>query len=341
MSPRALAIGVRQPEIDDTLAGFVRAAKPWSFILFREACVSPAQAAKLCSQLREAAGYDAVIWIDQEGGRVARLRPPAWPVWPACAAYGALCDKDSALGLEAAELGFRLIAHELRRMGVNADYAPVLDVPVKGSDPIVGDRAFSDDPKVIAALGGAALKGLRAGGVLGAIKHMPGHGRADQDSHLALPRVRASRADLATDIAPFRVLAGAEAAMTAHIVYEAIDPALPATHSPTVIKEIIRGEIGFDGLLMSDDLDMKALSGDLRAKAEKAFAAGCDLVLQCSGMVSDMEQAAQGSPILSGRVLERAERAAAVARRAPEPFDAAAGWWRLRQLMGPAIRAKA
>lgn len=341
MSARALAIGVRQAEIDDALRGFAREACPWSFILFREACVTPAQAARLCADLREAAGHDAVIWIDQEGGRVARLKAPAWPTWPACAAYGALYGKDAALGLEAAELGFRLIAHELRRSGVNADFAPVLDVPIKGADPIIGDRAFSSEPEVIAKLGGAALRGLRAGGILGSIKHMPGHGRADQDSHLALPRVRASKAELAADIAPFRALSGAEAAMTAHIVYEAFDPAQPATHSSTVINDLIRGEIGFDGLLMSDDLDMKALAGGLRAKAEKAFAAGCDLVLQCSGMISDMEEAAQGSPILSGRALQRAERAGAVSRAAPEPFDAAAGWWRLRQLMGPGIRASA
>ncbi len=332
---RALALGVRQAEIDDALRGFLREAQPWSLIVFREACVSRTQVAKLCADLRDACGYDAIIWIDQEGGRVARLKSPAWPTWPACAAYGALYAKDAALGLEAARLGHRLIAHELKAMGVNADFAPVLDVPIKGADPIIGDRAFSSDPESIAALGRAALEGLRAGGVLGCIKHMPGHGRADQDSHLALPRVSAGRNELGADLAPFRTLNDAEAAMTAHIVYDAFDPDVPATQSPKVIAEVIRGALGFQGLLVSDDLDMKALSGDLRTKAEKAFAAGCDLVLQCSGVISDMEQAAAGSPILAGKALERAEKAARTAGAAPQPFDAAAGWWRFRQLMGP------
>lgn len=339
MSTRAIALGIRQPEVDADLRALLRAVQPWALILFREACVAPAQTRRLCADLREACGRDAVIWIDQEGGRVARLKPPAWPVWPACAAYGALHEKDNAAGIEAARLGHRLIAHELRALGVSADFAPVLDVPVSGSDPIIGDRAFSSDPAVITALGRAALEGLADGGVLGCIKHMPGHGRADQDSHLALPRVRASRAELAADFAPFRALSGALAAMTAHIVYEALDPERPATHSLTVIKDTIRADLGFDGLLLSDDLDMKALEGGLRTKAEKAFAAGCDLVLQCNGVIADMDAAAQGSPILSGRALERAGKAEAAAGAAPSAFDAATGWWRFRQLMGPNIRA--
>ncbi len=335
----ACAFGVRQAEIDDALAGFARSARPWSFILFREACVSRAQVTKLCADLRHAAGHDAIIYIDQEGGRVARMRGPNWPAWPAAARYGELYAKDAALGLEAARLGHRLIAHELKQVGVNADYAPVLDVPVDGAHDIIGDRAFSRDPDAIGALGRAALNGLREGGVLGCIKHMPGHGRANADSHLSLPTVREGRNELGADFAPFRALNDAEAAMTAHIVFAAIDPERPATHSPIVIEDVIRRDIGFLGLLASDDLDMKALEGPLQTKAEKAFAAGCDLVLQCTGKVADMEEVAKGARVLSGVSLERAERAAKVARAPAQAFDAVAGWWRLRALLGPAIRA--
>jgi len=335
----ACAFGVRQAQIDDALAGFARSARPWSFILFREACVSRAQVTKLCADLRDAAGHDAIIYIDQEGGRVARMRGPNWPAWPAAARYGELYAKDTALGLEAAKLGHRLIAHELKQVGVNADYAPVLDVPVDGAHDIIGDRAFSRDVDAIAALGRAALDGLREGGVLGCIKHMPGHGRANADSHLSLPTVREGRNELGNDFAPFRALHDAEAAMTAHIVFTAIDPERPATHSPVVIEEVIRRDIGFAGLLASDDLDMKALEGPLQTKAEKAFTAGCDLVLQCTGRVADMEEVAKGSRVLTGLSLERAERAAKVAQMLAQPFDAVAAWWRLRALLGPAIRA--
>ncbi len=335
LSERAAAFGIRQPALDDALAGFCRAARPWAFILFREACVSRAQVSKLCAALREAAGHDALIWIDQEGGRVARLKPPEWPIWPAPARYGALHAQDAQKGLEAARLGHRLIAHELKAIGVNGDFAPALDLPAPGSDPIVGDRAFAVDPDSIAALAQAALDGLHDGGVAGCIKHMPGHGRAEADSHVALPVVKAARAALAADLAPFRALKGAEAAMTAHIVFTALDPAAPATQSKTVISEAIRGEIGFGGLLMSDDLDMKALAGPLQTKAEKAFAAGCDLVLQCSGVVSDMEAVAAGCPALAGEAARRAAAVSAIAKAAPASFDAAEGWWRFRALMGP------
>ncbi len=332
---RAVSLGVRQTALDDAFKRFARDARPWSFILFREACASRAQVKRLCAELREAADNECVIYIDQEGGRVARLRPPEWPLWPPGAAYGALHQRDHALGVEAVKLGHRLIAHELRAIGVDGDFAPVLDTPVDGADPIIGDRAFSSDPSAIAELGGAALEGLRAGGVVGCVKHVPGHGRADADSHLALPRVRDGRNELGADFAPFQALADAEVAMTAHIVYEQIDPDAPATHSRRVIEDIIRGAIGFQGLLVSDDLDMKALHGDLRVKAEKAFAAGCDLVLQCSGMIEDMARVCEGAPLLQGAALERAARAQAVAKADPAPFDAVEGWWRFRALMGP------
>jgi beta-N-acetylhexosaminidase len=330
------AFGLRQPKLDAEARAFFREAQPWGFILFREACVSRVQVSALCRELREAVGRDAVIWIDQEGGRVARLKAPEWPEWPACARYGELYARAAHEGLEAARLGHRLIAHELKAIGVDADFAPVLDVPAPGSDKIVGDRAFSSEPKAVAALARAALDGLHAGGVAGCIKHMPGHGRARADSHLALPRVAASEQDLEADIFPFAALADAEAAMTAHIVFEAWDQDRPATCSPTVIADVIRGRIGFQGLLMTDDLDMKALQfaikGGLAQRAEAALAAGCDVVLQCSGALADMRETAKGCSELEGRSLERARMVEACARRAPDAFDVQAGWKRFEEL---------
>ncbi len=333
----ACSLGIRQPKLDDDLRAFFRDARPWSFILFREACVSRQQVHALTAALREAAGHDAVVYIDQEGGRVARLKAPEWPVWPAAKAYGDLYAHDQARGLEAAQLGHRLIAHELKSMGVDADFAPVLDVPVEGSDKIVGDRAFAADPETVAILARAALAGLHAGGVAGCIKHMPGHGRATADSHFHLPRVSASDAELQADITPFRAMADAEAAMTAHIVFDAWDADRPATCSPTVIADIIRGRIGFAGLLMSDDLDMKALqyalNGGLKERAEAALGAGCDVVLQCSGHLKEMMQAAAGCGDLTGLSLVRARAVEAFAKRPADEFDVAAGWARFKELM--------
>lgn len=319
------------------MRAFFRAARPWGFILFRDACVSRAQVIALCADLRAAAGHDAVIYIDQEGGRVARLKPPEWPVWPACADYGKVFAREAEAGREAARLGHRLIAHELKAIGIDGDFAPVCDVPIKGADPIIGDRAFSTDPNAIAVLARAALEGLHEGGVAGCVKHMPGHGRADADSHLALPRVTASERELQTDIAPFAALADAEAAMTAHIVYDAWDSDRPATCSPIVIEQIIRGRIGFQGLLMSDDLDMKALqysmNGGLAARAQAALKAGCDVVLQCSGMLKDMEAVAAGCSMLRGLSLVRARGVESFAKRPAREFDASAGWARYKVLM--------
>lgn len=340
MSLLSCSLGIRQPKLDAELRAFFADARPWSFILFREACVSRVQVQALCDQLREAAGHDALVWIDQEGGRVARLKAPEWPVWPPAAKYGEIYKLDAARGLEAAKLGHRLIAHELKRMGVDADFAPVLDVPVEGSDKIVGDRAFSANPKEVATLARAALEGLHDGAVAGSIKHMPGHGRATADSHFHLPRVTASAADLENDIAPFAALADAEAAMTAHIVFDVWDADRPATCSPTVIETIIRDRIGFHGLLMSDDLDMKALQyaidGGLRQRAEAALGAGCDVVLQCSGDLKEMQETAKGCRALEGRSLERARAVEAFAKRQPSEFDAEAGWARFNELMNSA-----
>jgi beta-N-acetylhexosaminidase len=332
------ALGVRQAKLDADARAFFSEVRPWAFILFREACVSRGQVRALCAALRDAAGHDAIIWIDQEGGRVARLKAPEWPIWPPCAEYGALYARAPALGVEAAYLGHRLIAHELKAIGVDGDYAPVLDVPVDGSDKIVGDRAFSGDPRIVPTLARAALEGLHDGGVAGCIKHMPGHGRATADSHLALPRVSASEGELSADVFPFAQLRDAEAAMTAHIIYEAWDRDRPATCSPFVISEIIRARIGFQGLLMSDDLDMKALqfalNGGLQRRAEAALGAGCDVVLQCSGVLSEMQETAKGCVGLDGLSLVRARAVEGFAKRPPREFDAEAGWARFKQLLG-------
>jgi len=343
MSLLSCSLGLRQPKLDADMRAFIADARPWSFILFREACVTREQVRALNADLRDALGYDAIVYIDQEGGRVARLKAPEWPTWPAAAAYGAIFERDTNAGLEATWLGHRLIAHELKAIGVDGDFAPVLDVPVDGSDKIVGDRAFSAEPKRVAILARAALEGLHAGAVTGCIKHMPGHGRATSDSHLALPRVTARESELAADVLPFAALADAEAAMTAHIVYEAWDPDRPATCSPTVIDAIIRGRICFQGLLRSDDLDMKALqyalNGDLRERAEAALGAGCDVVLQCSGVLKDMREAAAGCRALDGLSLVRARAVEGFAKRPADEFDAEAGWARFKTLLGGAASA--
>ncbi len=331
------ALGIRQAKLDRDAHAFFRDAQPWGFILFREACLARAQVAGLCADLRDAVACDAPIFIDQEGGRVARLNPPEWPRWPACAKYGEVFGESPDAGVEAAFLAHRLIAHELKAIGVDCNFAPVLDAPVNGADPVIGDRALSSNHKIIAALGRAALDGLHAGGVAGCIKHIPGHGRAEADSHLALPRVGASEEELAADAAPFADLADAEAAMTAHIIYEAWDADRPATCSPTVIQEIIRERLGFQGLLMSDDLDMKALqyamNGGLAERGEAALKAGCDVVLQCSGVLKEMQETAKGSVTLSGLALVRARAVEAFAKRPAGEFDADAGWARFRELM--------
>jgi beta-N-acetylhexosaminidase len=329
--------GIRQPKLDDDTRAFFRDAQPWGFIVFREACVSREQLRALCADLRETVGHDAIIWIDQEGGRVARLKAPEWPVWPAAGRYGEIYAKNNEAGREAAYLGYRLIADELRAVGIDGDFAPVLDVPVEGSDKIVGDRAFSADPKGVAHLARAALEGMHDGGVAGCIKHMPGHGRATADSHLALPKVAAKEIDLANDVFPFAELADAEAAMTAHIVYEAWDPDRPATCSSFVVQEVIRKRIGFQGMLMSDDLDMHALqyalNGGLTERAEAALDAGCDVVRQCSGVLKEMQIAAKGCRELDGLPLVRARAVEAFAKRPPREFDATAGWGKFKQLL--------
>jgi beta-N-acetylhexosaminidase len=323
MTSRAFIAGCSGLELTPDEAAFFREADPWGFILFRRNVDSPDQVRALCASLRETVGRsDAPVLIDQEGGRVQRMGPPHWPKYPPGSAYGRMYAEDPTARREIARLGARLIAHDLRAVGINVDCVPVLDVPVAGAHDVIGDRAYGKDPDIVAVLGRAAAEGLLAGGVLPVIKHIPGHGRAFADSHLALPVVDTPRAELeAHDFAPFRILADMPLAMTAHVVYTALDPERPATTSPTVMAGIVRGHIGYDGLVMSDDLSMQALTGTFRERAEASFAAGCDVALHCNGRMDEMAAVAEASPVLAGDALRRAQAALARIRHAPEPLD--------------------
>tara|TARA_R110002073_G_scaffold68208_5_gene169508 strand:- start:6997 stop:8013 length:1017 start_codon:yes stop_codon:yes gene_type:complete len=333
MSVSAAIYGLSGPELTPDEKAFFRDAEPWGFILFKRNVDRRKQLSKLCVALRDAVGRDAPIFIDQEGGRVQRLRAPHWRDAPPAADFGALYARDPDAGLEATRLNHRLLAHELMASGIDADCAPCLDMRIPEADKVIGDRAYGDDPAVIAALGGAAIEGLHAGGVASVIKHIPGHGRADADSHFALPRVTTSREELeATDFAPFRALKAAPMAMTAHVVYEAIDPDDPATLSSEVISSVIRGWMGYDGLVMTDDLSMQALSGKFEQRANRAFEAGCDMALHCNGKRKEMVALANVMPTLTGDALRRAKAAEAV-RQTPEALDYKAGLARLDDLL--------
>lgn len=316
---------------------FFAEVKPWGFILFKRNIDTPSQVRRLVDSFREIAGRaDAPVLIDQEGGRVQRLGPPHWQKYPTGRAYGRLGANDPLTRRELARLGARLMAHDLRALGINVDCVPVLDVPQAGAHDIIGDRAYADDPETIAMLGRAAAEGLIAGGVLPVIKHIPGHGRAGADSHQALPVVSAPHSVLsAVDFAPFRALSDMPMAMTAHVVYEALDKKRPATTSRRVIGKVIRGEIGFTGLLMTDDLSMKALSGGFDARAAEALKAGCDVVLHCNGDMTEMQAVAKGIGKLRGQSKRRAEAALQRLARDPEPLDEAVARTRFAQAFGP------
>src|SRR5471032_135061 len=259
--------------------------------------------------------------VDQEGGRVQRLGPPHWPVYPPGAAYGARYDREKSIGLASARLAGHLIAADLINVGLDVDCLPIADVPVEGHDPVIGDRAYGTEPGKVAAIAGAIAQGLLAGGVLPVLKHLPGHGRATADSHLALPVVGTDRASLeATDFAAFRPLAKLPLGMTAHVVFTAIDPVAPATTSVTMIRDVIRGFIGFDGLLMSDDVSMNALSGSIGERTRASFVAGCDMVLHCNGKLDEMQAVAAATPKLQGAA-ERRANAALKARSKPTAID--------------------
>jgi beta-N-acetylhexosaminidase len=325
VSLRACILGCADKALSREEAAFFRDVKPWGFILFARNVETPDQVRRLVDALRETVGRgDAPVLIDQEGGRVQRLKPPHWPVYPPSRAYGLLRGNDPLLRREVARLGARLIAHDLASLGINVDCVPVLDVPDPQGHEIIGDRAYGQTPEEVALLGRAAAEGLIAGGVLPVIKHIPGHGRAKADSHLELPVVDASYEELdARDFAPFRVLSDMPMAMTAHVIYSAVDPKRPATASRKVHKRVIRDAIGFDGLVMSDDLSMKALSGDFHDRAADAIAAGCDIALHCNGDMAEMKAVVEGCGTLKGRAKRRAEAALARIARAPEPLDLA------------------
>jgi beta-N-acetylhexosaminidase len=313
---------------------FFRDSRPWGFILFGRNVESPDQVRALTGSLRAAVDRpDAPVLIDQEGGRVQRLRPPHWRAYPPASLFASL-PGGPGVQREAARLGARLIAHDLAAVGVDVDCAPVLDVPAPGAHDVIGDRAYADSAERVGALARAAAEGLIAGGVLPIVKHIPGHGRAAADSHEALPVVEASREDLArVDFAPFRMLSDMPMAMTAHVLYAALDPERPATTSRPVVEEVIRGEIGFDGLLISDDLSMKALGGGLGDRARSALDAGCDVVLHCNGGLEEMQAVAAGARALEGAAARRAR--AALARRPAEvePIDIAEATARFDRLL--------
>ncbi len=294
---RAFITGVAGPALADEERRFLSEAQPWGLIVFKRNVAGADLLRRLIADFRSAVGRDAPVLIDQEGGRVQRLGPPHWPSYPPGAAYGALYDRDRERGTAAARLGARLIAADLAALGIDVDCLPIADVPVSGADPVVGDRAYGTRPDKVAAIAAAIAQGLGEGGVLPVLKHIPGHGRATADSHQALPVVTADRATLeATDFAAFRPLAGLPMAMTAHVVFSAIDPVAPATTSVTIVRDVIRDSIGFKGLLMSDDISMGALSGSLGERTRAALAAGCDVVLHCNGDMSEMRAVAAEAP---------------------------------------------
>ena len=334
MAARAFITGVSGTALTDDERAFLRAQRPWGFILFKRNIETPDQVTRLVQELRASVGQpDAPVLIDQEGGRVQRLQPPQWPSYPPGAIFSALYEIDRETGLEAARLSSRLIAADLADLGITVDCLPLADVPVPGADSVIGDRAYGTTPAKVAAIARAVTDGLAQGGVLPVLKHIPGHGRATADSHFRLPTVETPAAELAgTDFAAFKPLADLPMAMTAHVVFSALDPAQPATTSATIIEQVIRGTIGFQGLLMSDDVSMNALQGSIAERSRASIAAGCDVVLHCNGKLDEMAQVAAESPELTGEALARANRALA-SRRTPQPFDRGAARAELDRLI--------
>ncbi|MEP9347544.1 beta-N-acetylhexosaminidase [Xanthobacter sp. KR7-225] len=324
MTVRAFISGCAGARITPQERAFFAEADPWGFILFARNVEDPAQVRALVDALRAAVGRAAPVLIDQEGGRVQRLRPPFWPEYPPAEVFGDLYARDAAAALTAVRLNSRAMAGDLSALGIDVDCLPVADLRHPDGHGIIGNRAYGETPQKVAALARAAAEGLLDGGVLPVVKHIPGHGRAPADSHERLPVVAAPRGVLEReDFAAFRALADLPLAMTAHVVYRDIDPDHPATTSPVMIGEVIRRDIGFSGLLMSDDLSMGALAGSLAERGRAALAAGCDMLLHCNGVLAEMAEVASVSPALSGPAAQRADRALALRRKA-EPRDVAA-----------------
>lgn len=334
MATRAFITGLSGTVLTQDERAFVREQQPWGFILFKRNVDTPAQVADLVRELRDTNGSpDAPVLIDQEGGRVQRLSPPHWPVYPPGVVFGNLYDLNRQDGLEAAYLASRLIAADLADLGITVDCLPLADVPVAGADAVIGDRAYGTSPEKVAKIARAVTDGLMDGGVLPVLKHIPGHGRATADSHAALPTVDTTVSELGlTDFAAFVPLSDLPMAMTAHVVFSALDAAQPATTSATIIAQVIRGSIGFQGLLMSDDVSMNALQGTIAERTRAIVAAGCDMVLHCNGKLDEMRTVASQTPMLAGEALARAQRALA-ARKPPKAFDRDAGRARLDELV--------
>jgi beta-N-acetylhexosaminidase len=330
----AAILGCAGPILSAEERRFFGDADPFGFVLFQRNCQTPEQVRRLVQDLRDSvARTDAPVLIDQEGGRVARLRPPAWRKAPAAGRFGALAALDTNSAVEAARLNAQLMGRELADLGITVDCAPVLDLQFEGASNVVGDRGFAADPELVAQLGRAVCEGLLSAGITPVLKHMPGHGRALVDSHHALPEVDVPLATLRrTDFVPFLRLADMPWAMTSHVLYKAIDPERPATTSPVIINEIIRGELGFAGVLVSDDLSMEALRGDLGDRAGRARAAGCDLALHCNGRLDEMRAVAAASGSISGATAERLARTAAKPADLA-PLNAVAGEARLETLL--------
>jgi beta-N-acetylhexosaminidase len=309
MAAHAVIFGCAAAEVTPEERRFFAAADPWGFILFARNVESPAQLARLTTELRGCVGRDAPVLIDQEGGRVARMRAPHWREWaPALEECARL--PDPARRARAMHLRYRLIAGELRAVGIDVNCAPVLDLVRPETHAVIRNRCYGADPAEVAAIGRAVADGLLAGGVLPVMKHMPGQGRAALDSHLELPEVAAEKGALSEDFAPFRALADLPMAMTAHVVYRELDGQAPATQSARVVR-LIREEIGFGGLLMTDDLSMRALAGGFGERVRRALAAGCDMLLHCNGDPDEMAAVAEAAPVLAGEGLARAEAALA------------------------------
>jgi len=307
-----LILGLANTALTDEERGFFREVEPAGFILFKRNVTDRAQMRALTDELRSIAGRaDVPILIDQEGGRVARMQPPEWPAFPAGKAFDALYDVAPMSAIEAARANAQALAVMLREVGVNVDCLPLLDVRQPGAHDIIGDRALGTEPLRVAGLGRAVLEGLKAGGAVGVVKHMPGHGRSISDSHIELPVVDASAEELETDLAPFTTLNWAPMGMTAHVVYTAWDRDNCGSLSARVIGEIIRGRIGFGGLLMSDDLGMHALKGSFTDRAAGVIAAGCDIALHCSGEMDEMQACAKGVTKIGARARERLDAAMA------------------------------
>lgn len=316
---QAAIYGLEGLELTSGERGFFRDADPAAFILFKRNCETRDQLLRLTDSLRDLTGRaDLPILIDQEGGRVARMKPPEWPAFPAAERFADLYRAAPSSAIEAARSNARALALMLRSAGVNVNALPLLDVRQEGANDIIGDRALGSEPMQVAALGRAVLEGMASAGVVGIIKHMPGHGRALVDSHKELPVVTASTDELETDLEPFERLASAPMGMTAHVVYTAWDPDQPASMSSIVIRDIIRERIGFDGFLMSDDIGMEALKGDFGSRAAGVVAAGCDAALHCSGDMEEMIAVASAVPPMSAESEVRLARAMATTMIEPD-----------------------